>query len=410
VSAKLSSFIRSKENLSKKEKDFLNTNIEDFINLEKRHLHKFASLSNEGKRKVEELIQKAKDSDDIFALADIYSGVPVLEIAINEYLEKYAIRQKIKEPVRLLKKTIDFQKIKTGSLESINKHKEHIKDIEKALENIRETIEKGDKVKELKNQINEYSFNDDIEKFFTEQKGNLAKKILEINLPKKMVSVDESKPYLKKVIKVLKDHRDQYLGCIENEINKSFLESIKNIFSKYRDYVKDLMLDEYDFNKKFGENFSINSVININFDEESIILNFKTVVEKKMQCSTGNKDKAWYKPWTWGDDEYKTFIKIEKEEKFDFEKFKVDYLSKLYRNIDEECRGVKKEISDKLEDFKEFFSEKVDELNKIISERAKDQLKVFKDKKQLNKMIEIEQGKIVWLDDFNEKLDSILAI
>ena len=34
----------------------------------------------------------------------------------------------------------------------------------------------------------------------------------------------------------------------------------------------------------------------------------------------------------------------------------------------------------------------------------------FKDKKQLNKMIEIEQGKIVWLDDFNEKLDSILAI
>lgn len=410
VSAKLSSFIRSKENLSKKEEDFLNTNIDDFISSEKRHLHKFASLSNEGRRKVEELIQKAKDSNDRFALADIYSGVPALEIAINEYLEKYAIRQKIKEPVRLLKKTIDFQKIKIGSLESINKHEEHIKDIEQTLENIREAIEKGDKVKKLKNQINEYNFNDDIEKFFTEQKSNLAKKILEIDLPKKMVSADKSKPYLEKVRKVLEDYRGQYLGCIENEINKSFLESIKNIFSKYRDYVKDLMLDEYDFNKKFGENFSINSVININFDEESIISNFKTVDEKKVQYSTGNKDKAWYKPWTWGDDEYKTFIKIEKEEKFDFEKFKVDYLSKLYRNIDEECRGVKKEISDKLEDFKEFFSEKIDELNKIISERAKEQLKVFKDKKQLNKMIEIEREKIVWLDGFNEKLDSILAI
>ena len=410
ISAKLSSFIRSKENLSKKEEDFLNTNIDDFIRSERKHLHKFASLSNEGKRKVEELIQKAKDSDDRFALADIYSGVPALEIAINEYLEKYAIRQKIKEPVRLLKKTIDFQKIKIGSLESINKHEEHIKDLEEALENIRETIKKGDKVKELKNKINEYNFNDDIEKFFTEQKGNLVKKMSEIDLPKKMVSVDESKPYLKKVEGVLKDYRNQYLGDIENEINKSFLENIKNIFSKYRDYVKDFMLDEYDFNKKFGENFSINSVININFDEESIISNFKTVVEKKMQYSTGNKDKAWYKPWTWGDDEYKTFIKIEKEEKFDFEKFKVDYLLKLYRNIDEECSGVEKEISDKLEYFKEFFNEKIDELNKIISERANEQLKILKDKKQLNKMIEIEREKIVRLDDFNEKLDSILAI
>ena len=225
-----------------------------------------------------------------------------------------------------------------------------------------------------------------------------------------MVSADESKPYLEKVGKVLKDYRDQYLGCIENEINKSFLESIKNIFSKYRDYVKDLMLDEYDFNKKFGENFSINSVININFNEGSIILNFTTIVEKERQCSTGNKDKAWYKPWTWGDDEYKTFIKIEKEKKFDFEKFKVDYPLKLYRDIDEECSGVKKEISDKLEDFKEFFNEKIDELNKIISERANEQLKILKDKKQLNKMIEIEREKIVWLDDFNEKLDSVLAI
>ena len=410
VSAKLSSFIRSKENLSKKEEDFLNTNIEDFISSEKKHLHKFASLSNEGKRKVEELIQKAKDSDDRFALADIYSGVPVLEIAINEYLEKYAIRQKIKEPVRLLKKTIDFQKIKIGSLESINKHEEHIKDLEEALENIKEAIEKGDKAKELKNKINDYSLNDNIEKFFEEQKSNLAKKILKIGLPNKKVSLDESKPYLEKVKKALQEYRSQYLGNIENEINKSFLENIKNIFSKYRDYVKDLMLDEYDFNEKFGENFSINSVININFDENSIISNFTDIVEKERQYSTGNKDKAWYKPWTWGDDEYKTFVQIEKEKQFNFEKFKIDYFAKLYMNIDEECNGVKVEISDKLECFKEFFNKKIDELNKIISERAKEQLKVLKDKRQLNKMIEIEREKIVWLDDFNEKLDNILAI
>ena len=78
----------------KKEKD-LNSDKEYFLEEEKMHLEKYASLSKYVRDKLNNMIENAEDKEETEIL--IHTGVPVIEFVINEYLEKYAITTKVEQ-------------------------------------------------------------------------------------------------------------------------------------------------------------------------------------------------------------------------------------------------------------------------------------------------------------------------
>ncbi|MEI0559443.1 dynamin family protein [Brachyspira intermedia] len=67
-----------------------------FIDEEELHLEKYAPLSRLGKNKLTEALSNAKSEEDI---ALIHTGIPAIEIAINEYMERYVMYEKISEVV-----------------------------------------------------------------------------------------------------------------------------------------------------------------------------------------------------------------------------------------------------------------------------------------------------------------------
>ena len=62
-------------------------------------------------------LEQAIESNDIKTIALMHSGVPALEQAISEYLEKYAYPMKIAEAIEEFKDIIDEKKMRNSFTE-----------------------------------------------------------------------------------------------------------------------------------------------------------------------------------------------------------------------------------------------------------------------------------------------------
>lgn len=415
ISAQLSRLIRLKKNgkseLTEDESDFLDARVKRFTQQEDRHLHNLAPLSKEGRKKLDEFIALAQENDDKLDFADICSGVPALEIAINEYVEKYAIRQKIKLSVQSFRGFIESQKIKANSMENIGKSKENIDTAIKTLESIKKDMQNGSKAQALQDRVNKFDFNKGINAYLDDRNTQLSQLIYSLSSDDNKMDVSQAQRYIQKAKNDLEHFRMQFLGQIDEQINQGFLKDAKTVFDEYRSYVNSLISDNSSFDEKFGDKISINSLIATDLNEGGILYEFKNVVQEKYLISTsGNRNKAWYKPWTWFDDEYQEHWGTRDKDVFDAEKFSEEYLSGIKIVFDHEIDAIKKDVGDKVKSFKSFFGNKMKELERIMLEKINEQENLFKNKEEFERTMKFEEERVRWINDFIKKLDNILEI
>lgn len=107
VYATLAKYIRIKRQNGEstpKDQQLIDDTVKQLIECETYRCSQYAHLSLDGEEKQEALLQAAKDANDNEALADVYSGVPAVEIAINEYIEKYAVPIQIRKAINIFRK------------------------------------------------------------------------------------------------------------------------------------------------------------------------------------------------------------------------------------------------------------------------------------------------------------------
>lgn len=415
VSAFLSRLIRLKQNgktnLSDDDQDFLDIKPKRFIEQEERHLHKFSPLSQEGFKKLEVLEKEVLEKGDKLAFADICSGVPALEIAINEYVEKYAIRQKIKLCVQSFKGFMQTKKIKVNSMKEISKNEKNIENTTKTLEAIKKDIQNGHKAEAMQDRINKFDFNKDINVYLDKRSAELSKLISNLSSNENEMNIKDARKFMKNVKDELEHFRMQFLGEIQDKINEGLLKDIKAMFDEYQNYVSSLVSDNSSFDENFGGKISIGSLISTDFNENAIIFEFKEVISENYLISTsGNKNKAWYKPWTWLDDEYEEHWGTRTKDVFNAEKFCDEFLAKIQINFDKEIDGIKGEASDKVEKFKNYFGKKIKKMDKIILNKVEENEKLLKNKEEFKRNMESENEKIKWIESFEAKLNKVLEI
>ncbi|MGP1579939.1 MAG: dynamin family protein [Wolinella sp.] len=417
TSAQLSRVIRlekSGENkLTEDDEDFLKIKVRRFVENKERHLHELAPLSKEGKGKLDELIkkaEKAKEDGDDLPFADICSGVPALEIAINEYVEKYAIRQKIKLSVQSFKGFIEKQKIKAQSQESIANSEESKKEVLTSLESIRKDMENNTKAQAMRERVSSFDSVERIKKYLDKKRGELSKITGDLSSSDSKMDRFEAKRYMEKVKKAINDFRIQFLGHMENEINKGFFESVTKMFEEYRSYVASLLSDNSSLSNIAGEKISIDSILDVDLDEGRLLYEFRETITTQERHTRGNIDKAWYKFWTWFDDPFEVYYTTNQEEVFDAEKFSEEFFSSLYRGFNKETDRIEKEVAVRVDRFKEFFNKKTKELEKKMMEQINEQEKLYRDQAELERVIEHEHERVKWLERFSKKLENILEI
>jgi GTPase Era involved in 16S rRNA processing len=427
VSGQLAKLIRMNKNgcrltetQSKALKDYKRF-IDEKMNL---HLSEFALLSQSCKKIQDEMLQKAIKNGDEYAQALIYSGIPAVELTINEYLDKYAAAAKAVQAFNVFS-----GKIKALQLEEKTDKKLSADDAkrEKALQELKqleELMKKGDKGKEfaqnlgsyiakcleeLRNDLNE--IRDEVETFRSE----IYKEWYEND----ELRIEAAKELFKKTNSRITEECARLEPKLHHILNEKISKQAEIYLTQYREYIKGLLkVDE------FSGSSSFNLIqIAIPDNPNQLLQQFaKSRKEKNPERSLSNQW-DWEYEYTVGSwlksifvapakaiwanltqDEYITRQYIQTKE------FVEQNIQDVLLGFDKAINSCEEHGQQEAGKFFEFFQNKLKKLEEEMEAMIIKQKEKNKTRESLEKSISENKEKRAWLDKFTQKLDTALEV
>lgn len=391
------------------------------FNDRRRMLTEYATISESARKKLmdeanenmvpmqETILPNNKEKAE--RAAEINTGLPALELAIRDYLDKYAIAIKVKSAhdaflrkANVFKMTAEYEERCSASEESYNRNLDE-------LYQKKEELERSNKRKEFADIVSNINF--DTENIY----NRLAKLLEQIQIKGQQTNKLVNKMEAKKIIDNFKreneDETLNILASIEEELNESVGKKCEEVINQYRDYVieldKDGMLNIGGFNITETDAFNelAEKLKNISIANEYVEIRSEKVGEKTYK-KTGvfNAVKRFFKNESgWGKEDIfadKEYINIR------------ELIANEVQEIRAEVNIVIKDMINfaeiQLGSIKTFTNDKLSEIDNIILK----QLEEFEEKtKDLNKLIEqVKRNKeyLSWLKEFIDDMDNILDI
>lgn len=409
VSAQLAKVIRMHKNnlpLSEDEEEFLGNKVKRTIKNEKRQFSRFAPLSFSGKQKQEALIQAAKDANDNEALADVYSGVPAVEIAINEYIEKYAISAKVKKAVESFGHVLDRFGLQSTSTKTLNDSKAAREEAIVALQKIEEHLKQGKEGQEYIKRIDELSITTTLENSLKtiekELHGYLGEYDGEPEIPP-----EEARYLIEKLKQKLKKHSPKLESDIDKVLQDSVIHAAQKIVASYKEHVSKLVaVGEFDV-----KGVSLSAMITTSINADSLIRDF--IETKDEQIGTKkvlNEDKKWYKPWTWFESKYTMEPVMGKKDYVNYKDLYEKVIGDITEQFDKNIDSIEHAAICRVSELKTFFKDELVKLDSIIAKKIKEQKSLLGDEKRFAEAVAKEEARLQWIKDFNAKLNAVLAI
>jgi len=417
VSAQLAKVIRMSKTgcvLSEDEEDFLSSKRERFINTKERHFSNFVSLSPSCKKKQEEMLQEAIGKNDRNTQALIYSGLSAIELAIDEYLEKYAITSKISRAVGVFINIINRLDLKNKTEIELANNEDKRKDVLLELKTLRKQIENGGEAKKLKEK-----FDEDIYEINKKLEINFKKHETEIN----MLLTEESENYnnddisqvkAKEIIDKTKRSMELKYSIFSSDLSILFEKELKNQAQKYiddyRKYISGLVKTE-----GFSMSATINLIqITIPDSADDLIEKFEDtkIIIKTIRRHAGNPDKAWWKFWTWFDDDYHEWDEQVKKEKriIKMQELFSKAIRPQFKQFFDMLEKAKNIASANAKELKDFFTKEIEKLDNALTETIQKEADSIESKKVLEQRINENKSKAEWLEKFIKELEAILEV
>ena len=458
VSARMAMIIKlisKKENLrNRQNKSFFDSSRYLFEEYEEFNLNQYSSISKNNKLKIENILNNSKD--DLEKIL-IYSGIPALEFGIKDYLEKYAMAEKMEKAIKSFLLYIDennfIDKINEILLkkedensdisETIMDMEEQIKSCESAIPYFIDKINKldmHDKIKtDFENILNNFSarlsremdiiFEDTIKKSvgYNVQKGiNEVKDVVHslyskvVNTPK--IASNENDNTILLEDKYYKNYNISTLGkeeyCINiNKIIKELLSQLNVELYSYLDkninFVLENIINEYKISiyntlnelamyKFISKGLSIES--GTLFDRCSIndinnTLN-NYILSKKIELKPEFKDK-WWDIQSWD---------IRLWDEFNIKDYNENVYNKLIDDIKSEIDNIIKNSLENIQNLKNYILSEIEKLEYVLKSKKEDLKNKNITKEELERFIEKEKNKLVWIQDVKSKLEDIITL
>lgn len=338
VSAIATLWVRKKKRniaLTDKESRYFDAVIETF-NEEDFNLLQYMTLSPCVKKQVEKMLSDSEGDQN--ERASIFSGIPVLECVIDEYLRKYALPNKIYTVHVAIEKIIkDFQISQNPLLEAIRISEEDRERFGQELAEVMDKISSGSSFKKFKDE----ELNLPIE--MPEIYNDLA--ILEKNGKEEIAKIgnkfsgdkvtrERAEGLLKEADKLYRSMRPRILASLEEKRNEFLHKLNAYLLEEYQKYVSELFPNS-DNSSLLGVIEALKkAALNLSASEDLLKRNTRTVSEVVGSYKVSTS--VWYNPFTWGD------TKIIKE-----------YAEKNYTKIQEVWDVRRTELTKDLGDLKD---------------------------------------------------------
>jgi GTPase Era involved in 16S rRNA processing len=417
LSAKLSKLIRINqsgrlEEITQKERGYLNSNKLNFMELKALHFSDYSSLSNSCKEIQKMELQDAVKSGDENAQVLVYSGIRSVEIAVNEYLEKYALSAKISQAVNVFKKIVDDLHLAEKTKEELVRNNEKREKTIQQFDSAVAAIEKGEMAQEMV-----AKFRVDIESRFkklSDSFDKLKKGVYEFfiqymkTFDKNEADINEAKQIVQETLKEIEFRYSILSADLERLLNKELFTQAKSYLEQYKKYVEGLMVTK--------QGYVLDSALSlvqlsVPHNTNDLLGKFKktkhsTSLEEKDGIFAGiarffggifNQD--------WG---YESVS--HSEDVINMKKLLDENILPIQDGFINAIESGKKNAKTNSSGFLKYFEKEISELNTEIKKRASEQKNLLSEKDKLEVSIKENENKKAWLEQFIKELEAVLEI
>ncbi len=400
---------KNKQPLTEYEEDEVLSKYDSLIKREWKHLSNFSPLSETAKREQDEMLKSAQERNDTYDEALIYTGVPAIELTINEYLSKYALPAKITEGVFSFKETINKLGIEAEATERLKNDKSEFDKLAKNLEKIKLALKKSENVNKIKSEIEKLSASNVLREKFETAFGKIMDEYEEKTKSMQNKKMDEkvARSNAELIKKFLNDVQLKFRTDIEVILQDVLVSQAQVAVDEYKKYVEDLVGEvSYDMPTEaiLGDLSSIDvtSTLNDYSHNESVFVG--TRIEK-------NNKKSWFIPWTWFLATSITKNIYDEIKYIDFSEFLENEIEPNLRKALSSMQEAAFDWAKKEEErFRIFFKEQLNKLNERIEEKIEEKEELLHDKEKFEKRIKDNETKLSWLNGFKKELDKVIAI
>ena len=414
AASRMAKVIRQYQNqqpITETEEDDILPKYKTFIKREWKHFSDFAPLSPSAKKLQDEMIASAKGNNDEYQEALIYTGIPAIELAISEYLTKYALPAKITEGVYSFKEKIDNFDVEAKEKEKLKDNQANVEKLAKTLDEIEAVLKKGDKAEAVRAKIDGLSIEDDLKQRFETISSNLMGQITQQTqrMMNSRMSRDAAEANTSTLRTFIPEVEAKFRVDTENALNNVLKSQAQDAVEEYKKYLTDLIGSvSYEIPPAaiLGDTASISVASTLNAYSHTEDVKVGSHQEKEAGFWGGVK-----RFFTFGHAGYVTVNDYEKQEFVDFK----NYLDKeIMPSIEESVNSTRKFVFEyaarEERNFKDFFKEQLGKLDEAIAQKLSERKKSLESKESFEKMIEENKKNLSWLNNFKKDLDSLLAI
>lgn len=425
ASARLAKLIRQSRNASStmtaKEKRDLNADVDWFVNESRIHFSDYARfLSPATELALKTLIEEAKSKADSETLALLYSGVPSIEMAISEYLTKYAIPVKIAAGVETFHNKVASLKIEADTRKSIENDEAKLAELRKIIAKLEAILSKKDFAQEVKKRIEGLSIASDMNAALAASGTRLSNSIRSrVGDMQGKVRAEKARKFVSMLRSVLPGIQGEFIASVEKALNNVLRNQAQKCIDDYKNYVEAILgkvnspeiariildpapitvdeaIDSYVFEEEVetGGHYEL---------EESDIFEGKSVRSRianffGWESFLGKDAKVWK-------------VDFEKQDFVEFGEYLNDTLYPEIEKFEKSTRNIATNwASRQTKAFKESFIIRLSQLDATIKRKLKELKAALSDAKEMQAIIKENENNLIWLGTFVEELDKILAI
>lgn len=414
AASRMAKVIRQYQNnqpLTETEEDDILPKYKTFIKREWKHFSNFSPLSVTSKTIQDKMITDAQEKGDEYAEALVYTGIPAIELAISEYLMKYALPTKITEGVYSFKEKIDNLGVEAAEKEKLKGNQAEVEKLSENLKKIEDALENGQKAEVVRTKVDSLSVQAQLKEEFENINSILMGQLIQQTQKMKSdrMSREEANDNIQYLNSFLPDLVTKFRIDIQNALEKGFTSQAQSAVDEYKQYIIDLIGSvSYETSPAaiLGDTANITLASTLNDYAYSRKEKVGSHIEKEAGFLGGLK-----RVFTFGHAGYVTIPDYENKEYIDFSEFiRVEIIPKFIKttkSIEELAFNYALEEENK---FKQFFKTQLDKLNEAIKDKLAEQKRNLESKETFEKMIKENERNLKWLSNFKQELDSLLTI
>lgn len=400
------------------------------VKREWRHFSDKAPLSLSCKKQLNAMFDEADREPDeekrSVMKALVYTGVPAIELAISEYLSKYALPAKLTKGVDSFKQKIINLGLEANANKALSENKDAIKQTIESLEKVEKIVSSGKMGKELASKLTSVNFESKIMTEFEKTSKYLSDTYrAKVNKMRK-ANIDPglAQEYSSQLTSFLKDITAEFKSSvdatIENGITSIVKEQVSELNKKTKELVGDVSFSVDSAKGLLGTASDINAdeMLSRYEHEQEVLVETRRVGShrEKIEYESGfhpfKNLGIFFKNVFAGGEEVNDYEDVYKTER------KVNFAEYIDKEIDPEVEKFLKETrkiatsyaKSQQKKLIEFFEKQIKEIEKAISKKAEEKQDLLKDQDKFELLVKENEKNLEWLNQFSNDLDSILVI